>query len=267
MRYFARLQYLGTDFFGFQVQPKKRTVQGELCRALSETLGVPVRVTGCSRTDTGVHASDFCITIDAEGATVPPERLPMAASRFLPRDIAIISAKECGKDFHVRYDVTAKEYRYRLINSPIVSPFAAGRAWYLSRPFPADALARMRAASGFFIGRRDFSAFAAEGSKVTSFVRTVSRLTIEQSGEEYIFRIRADGFLYHMVRIIVGTLTEIAFGRLSPEEIPLILASRDRARAGMTAPPDGLYLDAVFYEKGANDLFPLQEGRGNEANE
>lgn len=267
MRYFVRLQYLGTAFFGFQVQPARRTVQGELCRALRETLGVPVSVTGCSRTDTGVHAKDFCITVDAPGATVPPNRLPLAAARFLPWDISLISAKECGEDFHVRYDVTAKEYLYRLINAPVASPFAVGRAWCLSRPLPEDALPRMQAAAEHLVGTHDFSAFAAEGSKVTSFVRTVSRLTVEREGEEIRFRIRADGFLYHMVRIIVGTLTEVAFGRLSAEDIPDILASRDRARAGLTAPPDGLYLDAVFYEKGANAPFPLHEGRGKKANE
>ena len=254
MRYFARIQYLGTDFSGFQVQPNRRTVQGELCRALTETLGVAVRVTGCSRTDAGVHARDFCITVDADGATVPPESLPVAAVRFLPRDISIIFAKECDDTFHVRYDVTAKEYLYRIVNRRVASPFDIHRAWCLSREIPPDGLDRMRRASACLIGRHDFSAFTAEGGKDMSHVRTLSRLTIEKDGDEYLFRVRADGFLYHMVRILVGTLVEVAFGRYSPEEMPDILSSCDRSRAGMTAPPDGLYLDSVFYEAGANDL-------------
>lgn len=254
MRYFARIQYLGTAFSGFQVQPNRRTVQGELCRALRETLGTPVQVTGCSRTDTGVHAKDFCITIDAEGASVPSECLPMAAARFLPEDISIISAKECDADFHVRYDVTAKEYLYRLVNRKVSSPFDVHRAWCLARPLPQNALDIMRKCASHLIGKHDFSAFTAEGGKVMSHVRTLSRFGVEQSGDEFLFRVRADGFLYHMVRILVGTLVEAAFGKFSPEEMEEILSSCDRSRAGMTAPPDGLYLDAVFYEKDANRL-------------
>lgn len=254
MRYFARIQYLGTDFSGFQVQPNRRTVQGELCRALSETLGTSVRVTGCSRTDTGVHARDFCITIDADGATVPPQALPLAASRFLPKDICLFFAKECDESFHVRYDVTAKEYLYRLVNRKVASPFDVHRAWCLAREIPADGLSLMRSAAAHLVGRHDFSAFTAEGGKDISHVRTLSRLTVERVGDEYLFRVRADGFLYHMVRILVGTLVEVAFGRYRPEEMPGILSSCDRARAGMTAPPDGLYLDAVFYDAGANDF-------------
>lgn len=252
MRYFARIQYLGTDFSGFQVQPEKRTVQGELCRSFTAMLGVPVRVTGCSRTDAGVHAKDFCITVDADGATVPSESFPLAAKQFLPSDISVISAKECDDRFHVRYDVTAKEYVYRLVNRKIPSPFDVHRAWCLSRILPPEGLSLMREAAAHFVGTRDFSSFTAEGGKVMSHVRTLSRFTVEKEGEEYLFRVRADGFLYHMVRILVGTLVETAFGRFRPDEMAEILQSCDRSRAGMTAPPDGLYLDAVFYEKDAN---------------
>ncbi|HBJ19408.1 MAG TPA: tRNA pseudouridine(38-40) synthase TruA, partial [Clostridiales bacterium] len=225
---------------------------GELCRALAETLGTPVRVTGCSRTDAGVHAKDFCITIDADGGTIPPDALPFAAARFLPWDISLISAKECDDSFHVRYDVTAKEYLYRLVNRKVSSPFDVHRAWCLARPIPIEGLSLMRRAAAYFIGTQDFSAFTAEGGKVMSHVRTLSRFTVEKQGDEYLFRVRADGFLYHMVRILVGTLVETAFGRYRPEDMREILDSRDRSCAGMTAPPDGLYLDAVFYEKDAN---------------
>ena len=110
MKYFAKIKYLGTDFCGFQVQPDKRTVQGELCASLAKTLGRDCKVTGCSRTDSGVHANEFCILIDSEGATVPPSKLPVASARFLPQDISVFYASDVDDDFHPRYDALGKEY-------------------------------------------------------------------------------------------------------------------------------------------------------------
>ena len=135
MKYFAKIKYLGTAFHGFQVQPDKRTVQGELCHALELATGVPCRVTGCSRTDAGVHANEFCITVDADGATVPADKLPIAVSRFLPDDLSLFFANECCADFHPRYDVVSKEYLYRIINRKIYDPFEVGRAWFPQRMF------------------------------------------------------------------------------------------------------------------------------------
>ena len=123
MKYFAKIKYLGTDFSGFQVQPDKRTVQGELNRALKEALGNDCLVTGCSRTDSGVHANEFCLSIECDGATVPPEKLPVAVARFLPNDLSLFWAKECEQSFHPRYDVVEKEYLYRIINDRIYDPF------------------------------------------------------------------------------------------------------------------------------------------------
>ena len=161
MKYFAKIKYVGTDFCGFQVQPDKRTVQGELCASLEATLGVPVKVTGCSRTDSGVHANEFCITVDAPGATVPPERLPIAAVRFLPQDISIFYAKECDNDFHPRYDAKGKEYLYRIKNSKVPDPFEFARSWFLPRIISDEGLERMRLAAKELIGEFDFSAFMA----------------------------------------------------------------------------------------------------------
>lgn len=247
MKYFAKIKYLGTAFHGFQVQPEKRTVQGELCHGLREALGVPCKVTGCSRTDAGVHANEFCLTVDAEGATVPPEKLPLAVARFLPNDLSLFYAKECDADFHPRYDVKEKEYLYRIINTPIYDPFDFGRAWFVPRKITDDGLEKMNEAAKNIIGKRDFSAFMSEGSDTEDTVRNVTSLTVERRGDLVEIKICADGFLYNMVRIIVGTLLEVAFGRFSPDYVAEVVASENRQKAGPTAPPDGLYLNRVIY--------------------
>ena len=247
MKYFAKIKYLGTAFHGFQVQPDKRTVQGELCRALNEATGVPCKVTGCSRTDAGVHANEFCITVEGEGITVPPEKLPVAVARFLPTDLSLYYAKAVPDDFHPRYDVISKEYLYKIKNEKVYDPFYYGRAWFLPRKIDDAQLQKMRDAAGRICGKKDFSAFMSPGSDVEDTVRTVFYVEIDKNGDDIDIRICADGFLYNMVRIIVGTLTEVAYGRITPEEISDIISSCDRKRAGMTAPPEGLYLNKVSY--------------------
>lgn len=247
MRYFAKIRYLGTDFHGFQVQPEKRTVQRALSVGLFEAFGKPCTVTGCSRTDAGVHANEFCVLIECEGATVPPEKLPVAVSRYLPNDLSLYYAEEAKEDFHPRYDVISKEYLYKIKNARVYDPFFYERAWFLPREINGEALEKMRHAASYIVGKHDFSCFMAEGSDVTDTVRTVFSLDITKDGDLIEIKISADGFLYNMVRIIVGTLTEVAFGRIKPDEIPEIINSRDRQRAGMTAPPFGLYLNKVNY--------------------
>ena len=247
MRYFAKIKYLGTNFHGFQVQPSERTVQGTLCDALFEALGCKASVTGCSRTDAGVHANEFCLVIDAPGATVPPDKLPVAIARFLPNDLSLFWAKECGLEFHPRYDVKEKEYLYRIMNRKVYDPFEYGRAWFLPRLIDDERLDRMNRAASHFIGKMDFSSFMAEGSDVVDTVRHITHLSVEKHGDLIEIKIRADGFLYNMVRIIVGTLVEVAYGRFTPDDIPGIIESCSRKKAGMTAPADGLYLNRVFY--------------------
>ena len=247
MKYFAKIKYLGTAFHGFQVQPELRTVQGELNAALNEAFGLPCKVTGCSRTDAGVHANEFCLTVECDGGTIPADKLPIAVSRFLPEDLSLFYAKECNESFHPRYDVKEKEYLYRIMNTRIYDPFYYGRVWFLPRYVDDAALKKMNAAAKHFLGRHDFSTFMAEGSDVEDTVRNITSLSVAREGDIIDVRISADGFLYNMVRIIVGTLTEVAFGRISPDDIPEIIASRDRSRAGMTAPAEGLYLNRVVY--------------------
>lgn len=247
MRYFAKIKYVGTGFFGFQVQPDKRTVQGELNRALAEAFGAPCLVTGCSRTDAGVHANELAVTIETEGSKIPPERLPLAVSRFLPEDISLFYAKWCDDTFHVRHDVAYKEYVYRIKNSRVRDPFESKRSWFLPREIDEERLALMNEAAKNIIGKRDFSAFMAEGSDATDTVRNVTELEVTKSGDIVTVRICADGFLYNMVRIIVGTLVEVAYGRFTPDDVAKIVASCKRVNAGMTAPPEGLYLNRVVY--------------------
>ncbi len=247
MKYFAKIKYLGTAFHGFQVQPNERTVQRTLSEGLKQALGKTCKVTGCSRTDAGVHANEFCLTIECEGATVPPEKLPVAVSRYLPTDLSLYYAEECSEDFHPRYDVVEKEYLYRIINSAVYDPFEYGRAWFVARKIDGDAIDKMNLAAEHFIGKKDFSTFMSEGSDAEDTVRNITSLTVQKAGNLIEIRVSADGFLYNMVRIIVGTLVEVAFGRILPEDVPGIIASLDRKRAGMTAPPDGLYLNKVIY--------------------
>jgi tRNA pseudouridine38-40 synthase len=161
--------------------------------------------------------------------------------------LSLYYAEPCSDDFHPRYDVVSKEYLYRIINRGVYDPFEYGRAWFVPRTISDKEISLMRAAAEHIIGRRDFAAFMSEGSDVVDTVRDVKNLTVEKNGDLIEIRITADGFLYNMVRIIVGTLLDVAYGRKTPDEIESIIASKDRSRAGMTAPPEGLYLNKVTY--------------------
>ena len=247
MKYFAKIKYLGKAFHGFQVQPGLRTVHSERSLALSQVFGEMPRVTGCSRTDAGVHANEFCVKIECDCATVPPEKLPIAVARFMPPDLALFYAEGCEDDFHPRYDVVSKEYLYRIINKRIYDPFDYGRAWFLPREINDNGIELMRMAAKYIVGRHDFTSFMSDGSDTEDTVREVYYLNIDKNGDNIDVRICANGFLYNMVRIIVGTLIEVAHGRFFPEEIKDIILACDRKRAGMTAPAEGLYLNRVNY--------------------
>ena len=246
MKYLCRIRYLGTNFAGYQVQPNARTVQGVLNEAFFSLFGQKVAVTGCSRTDSGVHANAFCLTAALDGGNLPlpPERLPLAMQSLLPPDIALYAATAVDDAFHPRYDVVSKTYIYRIYNDPIADPMQVGRARHIRYRLDVD---DMNEAAGFFVGKQDFASFMAQGSKVASTVRTVFESEVTRDGTSITFRVRADGFLYNMVRIMVGTLTEVGSGKRAPGDIPHIIAACDRTAAGETAPPDGLYLDKVEY--------------------
>ena len=253
MKLILTLSYLGTHFSGYQVQPSKRTVQGELTRAARELFGYECDITGCSRTDSGVHANMFCVSITAYGSSdlvthIDINKLPGALNAHLPDDISVTSAKYVSSDFHPRYDVKYKEYIYRIYNGTVRSPFEDGRSWHIPYDiFGEDGIDRMNRAANCFVGEHDFSAFMASGSSVESTVRNVKYAKVERFCDTVIFTVAADGFLYNMVRIMVGTLVAVAQGKIDPDEIAEIISSCDRQRAGMTAPPQGLYLNKVQY--------------------
>lgn len=251
MKYLCYIRYVGTHFCGFQAQKDKRTVQGTLTEILEGFFGVPVMVTGCSRTDSGVHADGFALTAALPDGTlpVPPEKLPLALAPYMPPDLSLYKAIPVFDGFHPRYDAKGKEYRYRILAVPVANPFYKDRAWQVYYPFLPDALERMNKAAAVLCGTHDFSAFRAEGSPTRSPVRTVFDCHVEREGDLYTVSVTGDGFLYNMVRIITGTLLAVATGRIAPDELGSILASRNRTRAGATAPPEGLCLASVLYDE------------------
>lgn len=250
MRYFARIRYIGTDFCGFQVQKKGRTVQGVLQDALAMLYGCPCSVTGCSRTDSGVHAEEFCLTFEPasiDAPRIPPEAIPRAILQYLPHDLAMIDARIAPEDFHPRYDAQGKEYRYRMRYGAVPDPFLFARVWQLPYRLSDKGFSDMQTAARLYIGEHDFTAFMCTDSDMENCVRTVHDAYVAKTGDEVVFSVSANGFLYNMVRIMVGTLFEIGAGRRDVGCIERALVGKDRLLAGMTAPPDGLYLHRVFY--------------------
>ena len=248
--------YVGTAYCGYQVQPNGVTVQEKLNEAAKALFGFDCDVVGCSRTDSGVHARGFCAAISKKGTdvletSIPPERVARAMNAHLPSDIAALSSRAVASEFHPRYDVVSKEYEYLIYNGRERDPFLLDRAWHIPTPIDDEALARMQRAAALFVGERDFSAFRAVGADTEpgDAVRNVMSARVERQGDMISFRVRADGFLYHMVRIMAGTLAAVAAGRIRPETITAILSEGDRRKAGITAPACGLYLDRVFYNE------------------
>lgn len=237
------LCYDGTDFHGWQVQKGGAvTVQSTLQKAIFEVCGKMLPVTGCSRTDSGVHANEFVCHTDM--IDIPCEKLPLALNTHLPHNVAVKSAQIADPDFHARYSCKGKEYIYKLLNSKIRDPFLEGRAMLYPRPLDTAVLSDIAPA---FCGKNDFRAFMAQGSKIVDTVRTVHYCDVSRDGELVTLRIAADGFLYNMVRIIAGTFLLAAEKGLCKEDIQKIIASGDRKNAGATAPACGLYLNKVFY--------------------
>ena len=252
MKLLIKIRYIGTNYCGYQVQPNAVSIQQRLNEATKELFGYDCDIVGCSRTDSGVHANAFCATGAKKGSdelptTVPSERIPIALSAHLPQDISVYHAEWVEKDFHARYDVKEKEYIYRIHNAPVRNPFEEDRACHLPRCIDKHGLAEMNRAAKTLIGEQDFAAYMAQGSKVTSTVRKITLAEVKREGDCLIFRVRANGFLYNMVRILAGTLVDVGLGKLTPEDVVRITASRDRTQAGMTMPACGLYLNAVEY--------------------
>lgn len=240
------LQYDGSAFHGFQQQPNGDTVEARLKAALLRLLGEPCTVYGCSRTDAGVHANAFCCNFKTSSDR-DCDKLLLGLNAVLPPQIAVLSCEEAVPTFHARYDCLGKEYVYRIWNGKTRNPFWLNRALFY--PFLLD-VPFLHAQAQAFVGTHDFSAFCASGASVKTTERTVYGCRLERQGDLVTFTVCGNGFLYNMVRIMVGTLLDLQRGKLEPDAIPAILRSKDRARAGVTAPAEGLCLNRVFYEEG-----------------
>lgn len=236
----------GAAYHGWQVQPNALTVQEVLQKALQNVLQETPNLKGCSRTDAGVHARMFCVSFHTE-RQIPCERLLNAVNHFLPPDVAVISCREVPEVFHARYSCKGKQYIYQIWNAQVRNPFLQKRALHYWYPLNEKLL---NEAAGHYVGSHDFTSFCTlDKREMGSLVRTVTQAQVEREGDLVTFSVAADGFLYNMVRILMGTLLYVAQGKLTPQEIPKILAAKDRSSAGPTAPPQGLYLNRVFYEE------------------
>lgn len=241
------LEYNGSTFFGFQKQPGKPTIQEALEKSLSVFFRRKMKIVAASgRTDTGVHAEGQVVNFRTSSGE-ELRRIQRGLNALLPAPVVVKEIKEVPSDFHARYDIRSKVYEYRIWNHPYRSPLAAGCAYHV--PYHLD-LPAMRRAARYFPGRHDFRSFtspSAMKNKSASCVRTIKQFQIKKQGHLILCRVEADGFLYHMIRNMVGTLFEVGRGKRSPSDIPLILKAKDRRRAGMTAPAEGLTLIKVIY--------------------
>ncbi len=237
------LEYDGTSYAGWQVQPGQDTVQGRLEAALETITGEPVRVVGSGRTDAGVHALGQVAHFKTHSGMSPEEFL-RALNSLLPRDIAVREASEAAEGFHARFSAKRKLYRYVVLQGETRSAFGHRYGWEVG--YALD-VAAMRQGAKHLVGTHDFSAFRTSGGAATDPAKTLHRLEVEEQGRDIVVLAEADGFLRHMVRALVGTLVEVGRGRIGPDEVKAILEARDRSRAGPTAPPQGLFLLEVTY--------------------
>jgi len=248
-----KIAYDGSRFSGWQKQPEKRTVQGEIEKAVSYLCKKPMVIHGTSRTDAGVHAWGQCASFSGDFG-IPVDRIKGALNDLLgtggkalvPGDIWVKEVEEVPLDFHARYQARGKTYVYKIRNREEVDVFSRNYAYQVTKPFSVD---RMVEAGGILEGTHDFRSFqAAGGEEKESTVRTIHKISLHPIEDGWSIHVTGDGFLYHMVRILVGTLVEVGWGKRSVEEVKQILEARDRQGAGHTAPAQGLYLAKVYFD-------------------
>ncbi|TWT77409.1 tRNA pseudouridine synthase A [Posidoniimonas polymericola] len=238
------IAYDGAAYAGWQVQPARRTVQGEVERAWREITGEEVRLTASGRTDAGVHALGQVAGVETQ-TMIATEQIARALNAHLPDDIVVVSSEAAPPNFHATHDALRKTYRYQIHNSRTRPLMDRGYVWH----FPAGELDAelMRQGGQHLLGRHDFVSFESTGSERATTVRTILRLDITQRGERFEIEVTGDGFLYNMVRAIAGTLVEVGRGAKPPEWVAEVIAARSRKAAGPTAPPQGLVLVSVEY--------------------
>ena len=237
------IAYRGTNYHGFQRQNNAITVQETVEKHVSKVLNEAVTITGCSRTDTGVHANQYCFNVKTN-SSIPCRGFVRGVNGELPDDISVLSCEEADESFHARFDCRGKEYIYKLHCSESKNPFAPDLMLHYRRKLDTEAVRR---AAGYFVGTHDFSSFCADCTNVSTTVRTIYSFNIEKCGDTVIMLVKGNGFLYNMIRIMVGTLLDVSEKRIQPDDIPEILSAGDRLKAGRTAMAHGLYLNRVFY--------------------
>lgn len=252
-RILLRVAYDGTNYHGWQLQPNAATIEGELNRALCVLTGEEIVVTGASRTDAGVHALGNVAVFDTT-SRIPAEKFSYALNQRLPEDIVIQSSRQVADDFHPRHCDCRKTYEYDILNRTFPLPAYRNTAYFLYGTLNIEA---MRRACQAFLGEHDFASFCAAGAQVQTTVRTIYSLEVEcrplteanagSADQLLTIRVKGNGFLYNMVRIIAGTLVEVGRGHIKPEEVAGIIAAKDRAKAGPTAPARGLRLVEIEY--------------------
>lgn len=242
-RLFLTIKYDGSAYHGWQVQNNAVTVQEVFQNAVQKVFGKRLDVKGCSRTDSAVHANMYCLSIDTD-MKIENENVVLALNTYLPKDIAVVSCEETNTDFHPRYSCRSKEYLYKIYNGRIRDPFLEKYALHYRYPIDVEMLNREAQA---FVGTHDFSGFCSIKSDVEDTVRTVKNISVTKDGDMVFIKVEADGFLYNMVRIMVGTLLFINEGKIKEGELADIINSKNRNSAGKTAQPHGLYLNKVNY--------------------
>ncbi|MDO4474174.1 MAG: tRNA pseudouridine(38-40) synthase TruA [Eubacteriales bacterium] len=238
--------YDGTEYCGWQIQPNGITIEEILNREISSLTGEEIRVIGASRTDSGVHALGNVAVFDTE-CSIPPERIAYALNRRMPDDIVIMKSEEVSHDWHPRYqDVITKTYEYHIYNADVPNPMKRRTTAFVS--FPLD-IEKMREGAAYVVGEHDFASFCNVRTNTNDTVRTVYEITVEKREDEIVIRIKGNGFLYNMVRIIAGVLIRVGRGFYEPEKVRDILEEKKRTEAGVTAPPQGLVLIGIDYNK------------------
>lgn len=243
-RIMLKVAYDGTDYCGWQIQPRDKTIESELNKHLSSLLQEDIRVIGASRTDSGVHALSNIAVFDTN-ARMDAAKVAHALNQRLPSDIRIQESREVPLTFHPRHCNSKKTYEYRIYNAPFENPITRRYAYFVYVPLDLE---RMKKAASYLIGEHDFKSFCVAKAKVLSTVRTIYDIRIEKQGDYISIFVSGNGFLFNMVRIIVGTLVKVGRGAWEPEYIEEILASRDRQKAGPTAPANGLTLYSYEFE-------------------
>lgn len=239
------ISYDGSKFHGWQIQQNAVTVQEVFQNSLYSVIGSKPDIKACSRTDTGVHAEMFCISVRLSHP-IPTERLKAALNSYLPQSVCVLAVRDVPLDFHARYNALGKRYVYRILNTQVRNPFYVDRALHYRQNIDVDML---DSAAKAYIGSHDFTSFCTlDKREKGDFVRNVHDFSVVRKDDIVEMSVEANGFLYNMVRIMVGTLLYINEGKLAPNSIPDIIKAEDRAFAGPTAPAHGLYLKKVFYD-------------------